>query len=105
MQKLKFNINSVDYTLSFYAVADSMYKTTLLRGDDVVSYDVTDSQYQTPWLALDRLLSSSIDKLRYTRGEYSESLYKRIEELKNVIDGLTDADVRHKVIKTQEFTK
>lgn len=105
MQKLKFKIDNLDYTLSFYAVVDGMYKTTLLRGDDVVSYDVTDSQYQTPWLALDRLLSASINKLRYTRGEYSESLYKRIEELKNVIDGLTDAGVRHKVIKTQEFEK
>lgn len=105
MQKIDFKIDNLDYTLSFYAVADSMYKTTLLRGDDVVSYDVTDNQYQTPWLALDRLLTSSIDKLRYTRGEYSESLYKRIEELKTIIDGLTDAGVRHKVIKTQEYAK
>jgi len=105
MQKVKFIVDGVGYTLSFYAVVDGMYKTTLLRGDDVVSYDVTDSQYQTPWLALDRLLSASIDKLRYTRGEYSERLYNRIEELKAVIDGLDDAGLRHKVIKTQEFVK
>lgn len=103
MQKLKFKIDSVDYTLSFYGVVDGMYKTTLLRGDDVVSYDVTDNQYQTPWLALDRLLADSIKKLRYTRGKYSDIIYKRIEELKTIIDGLDYAGIRHKVIKIKEY--
>ena len=104
MQEVKFLVEGVDYLLVFTSsITPDEYRTTLLKGDTVLNFDVSEHQYQTPWLAVDRLLGDLITISRYTRGEGSKEMYNRIEELKTVLDGLDDAGVRHQVVKIKEY--
>lgn len=104
MKEVDFIVDGVGYKLVFISsITPDEYRIALYRGDTILDFGWSEDRYQTPWLAVDRLLGDLITTSRYTRGDASKSLFNRIEELKTVLDGLETDEIRHEVIKIEEF--